>query len=410
LIGFFAVYSFLSYFSVIYINNINVNSYTKSLLALEVFTYSLVFVIAYNFISYFYTGNFFVFSESDAMGYHKYASIMVNKSSMAEALDYYLSEWELSDLGMVMLLYPLYHIVESNLILNLFYIFMGVITSLSLFRLAQNFMSKKYAFIASIAYSLSSFVLFFHSIGLKESFLLSIVVLSFDFYYRFMDNKKIINFILFILFIGLFFFFRPTILAMILVSIGLGFILSLKGGGLLLIILIGGTSPFLMSITEQYTTGGIDTLIAARETQGMIIGGVPFTYAVNILAQSIGPLPSLLSDAAIHTFYGAGLIYRVLLGFPFWLGIIYIYKTKSYKLYPLTIFIIMEMSSLIFIMDGFELRITLPHIPFVFVIAFWFLDKYDRKIIQFKNKKRFKTFFNSSMFLFTLMIFYWNFR
>ena len=410
MIGFFAVYSFLSYFSVIYINNINVNSYTKSLLALEVFTYSLVFVIAYNFISYFYTGNFFVFSESDAMGYHKYASIMVNKSSMAEALDYYLSEWELSDLGMVMLLYPLYHIVESNLILNLFYIFMGVITSLSLFRLAQNFMSKKYAFIASIAYSLSSFVLFFHSIGLKESFLLSIVVLSFDFYYRFMDNKKIINFILFILFIGLFFFFRPTILAMILVSIGLGFILSLKGGGLLLIILIGGTSPFLMSITEQYTTGGIDTLIAARETQGMIIGGVPFTYAVNILAQSIGPLPSLLSDAAIHTFYGAGLIYRVLLGFPFWLGIIYIYKTKSYKLYPLTIFIIMEMSSLIFIMDGFELRITLPHIPFVFVIAFWFLDKYDRKIIQFKNKKRFKTFFNSSMFLFTLMIFYWNFR
>jgi hypothetical protein len=98
------------------------------------------------------------------------------------------------------------------------------------------------------------------------------------------------------------------------------------------------------------------------------------------------------------------------LAFPFWLGVVYIYKTKNHKLYPLTIFIILEMASLAFIMDGFELRKCLPQIPFVFLIAFWFLDKYDNKLIQFRKKKRFRRFFLSSMTLLTSIIFYWNFR
>jgi hypothetical protein len=410
LVKFFAVYSFLSYFSIMYINTKKIETYNKTILSLEVFIYSFIFVAGYNYISYFYNNNFYVFSESDAMGYHEYAKDMVAMSGVGEAIDWYLQEWETDDLGMVMLLYPIYHLSESNLFLNLFYLFMGVVTALSIFSISQNFMSTKYAFLSALAYSLSSFVLFFHSIGLKESFLVTIVVLAYSFYYRLIESRNITYLFGFIFLLWLLTFFRPAVMAMIVVSIIIGFILSQKGGFIFLLILLIPASGSFLSMTEQYTTGGIDTLIEAREHQGMVIGGLGFTYAVNILAQTAGPLPSILSDAVIHVFYGPGLIYRILLAFPFWLGVIYIYRTKEHILYPLTIFIIFEMASLIFIMDGFELRKCLPQIPLVFIVAFWFLDRYDREIIRFKKGKRFRTIFRLILFFIFLIIFYWNNR
>ena len=152
-------------------------------------------------------------------------------------------------------------------------------------------------------------------------------------------------------------------------------------------------------------------LIYAKESEGMIIGSLSFTYAVNILAQIIGPLPTLISAEKISlTFFASGLIYRVLLAFPFWLGIRYIFKTKSYKIYPLVIFVLMEMMALALLLEGLELRKALPHIPIVFIIAFWFLDKYDNKIIVFKRSKQFKLFFKFSMFLLAMIILFWNFK
>jgi len=149
----------------------------------------------------------------------------------------------------------------------------------------------------------------------------------------------------------------------------------------------------------------------ARAADGMIIGSIPFTYAVNTLSQLIGPLPTVVSSDKIHLMlYGPGLIYRVLLSFPFWLGVKYIYKSKNYILYPLVIFVLMEMSALTIIMEGLELRKALPHLPFVFIIAFWFLDKYDNKILVFKRPKRFQQLFKISMFILLIMIFYWNFK
>ena len=170
-------------------------------------------------------------------------------------------------------------------------------------------------------------------------------------------------------------------------------------------------SDSILAEIDKYTTGGMDTLIDARETQGMVIGGLPLTYAVNILSQAIGPIPTIIaSDKTSTLFYISGLIYRMLLALPFWWGIIYIYKTKSHIIYPLILFIILEMIALAFLMDGLELRKAIPHIPFVFIIAFWFLDKYDNNIIQFKRIKRFKHFVKFSMFLIILIIFAWNFR
>ena len=68
------------------------------------------------------------------------------------------------------------------------------------------------------------------------------------------------------------------------------------------------------------------------------------------------------------------------------------------------------MIALILLLEGLELRKSLAHIPIVYIIALWFLDKYDNKSIVFEKNKRFKLFFKSSMFLLAVIILFWNFK
>ncbi len=417
LINILAIFSFICYFGILELNRIaNSKSDTYRSLTIQVFVYTSVFIFLENSISYFYTGNFFVFSTSDATFYHDSVMEIIDMPFL-DGIKHYLTYMSFDDLGMILILYPLSLISDSNLILNLFYIFVGVITALSLFSLSQQFMSKEYAFLTALSFSISSFILFFHASGLKESFMIMLIILAFDFYYRFMNNKKIVNLLGSLLFIGMIMLFRPAISGMIIISIALGLLFSSKGGigvkviFLLIFFSLAFMSQSILTVIQDYTTGGIDTLIEAREVQGSIIGGLSFTYIVNVLSQAIGPFPTIISSKKILTmFYAPSLIYRILLSFPFWFAIFYIYKDKRYKLYPLTLFIGLEMLALIFLIDGLELRKAMPHIPIVFIISFWFMDQYDRKIIRLKKIKRFKQFFQFSIFILVLLIFYWNFR
>ena len=416
LVNILAIFSFMCYFIMLELNRIVSSKYnTYSSLAIEVFVYSFIFVFLENSISYFYTGNFFVFSTSDATFYHDSVMEIIDMPLM-DGINHYLSYMDFDDLGMILVLYPLCLVSDSNLMLNLFYLFVGVIIATSLFSLSQQFMSKKYAFLASLSFSISSFIIFFHSSGLKESFLVMIVVLSFDFYYRFLKSRKIRYLLIALIFLSIIMLFRPAILGMVIVAVGSSALFSQGGAGVKIIsffifIFLMAFGDLIGEIIEKYTTGGVDTLIEARETQGMVIGGVGFTYAVNILSQSIGPLPTVVSSSKILTMlYTSGLIYRVFLGIPFWLTVLFAFRYKYTKIYPLILFVIMEMSALAFLMDGLELRKALPHIPIVYVVAFWFLDRYDRKIIQFKKEKRFEIFFKILLFILIVLMFYWNFR
>ena len=416
-INIYAFMSFIIYFLMLKLNlSMPIKSFSNRVVV--IFIYTALAIFMENFISYFYNDNYFMFSDTDAMLYHTKAVRMVQMPSLSSAIDDYLQDMGEDDLGMVLVLYPLYQLVESNLILNSFYLIVNLITSYSIFKIANNFMTEKYALLSSVAYSLSSFVLFFHSTGLKESFMVMLIVLSFDFYYRFTNSKNILYLLLSFLCLKAIMYFRPMLSAFIIGATGLGVLLSgetknsirfIAFSLFIVIFAVAGNS--IMAEVDDYMGGGIDGLIYARTIQGSIIGGLPFTYAVNILSEAIGPLPTIISYKKVLTmFYTSGLIYRVLLSFPFWLGIFYIYKQRVSSLYPLALFVIFEMSGLTFLIDGLELRKALPHIPIVFIIAFWFLDKYDRGEIEIKRKKIFEIFFYISMSILIILIIYWNNR
>ncbi len=417
LINYLSIFSFLSYYIILNINSKQrQNFYKRKTLLINIFIYSIIFIMINNIISFYYESDFFIFNKADALFYHAH-TIEILHLPLDKAIKHYLTYMGTDDLGMILVLLPLYHISESNLILNAFYLLIGILSALSIYSISKNFMSNKYAFLASLSYTLSSFTIYFQSVGLKESFMVALVIFSFDFYYKFTKSKNIIHLIISLSFIASLLLFRPAVAAMILVSIGLASFFSKKGTIIIKIVsffivaVLIVNAPLILAIIENYMHGGFEWLIYSRRVDGMIIGSVPFTYATNTLAQTIGPLPTIVSSEKIKlTFYASGLIYRVLLSLPFWLGAIYIFKTKSYKVYPLIIFVLIEMTTLTLILEGLELRKALPHIPIVFIIAFWFLDNYDNKKITFKKKKRFQLFFKFSIFLLAMIILFWNFK
>lgn len=382
------IFTFASFFFVLNYS-LKLKSYSYTNLALIVLIYSVFFVALYNAVSFYYKGNFYVFSEIDALNYH-YFSTRMAAMPLGDSINYYLNHYAISDLGMVLILSSLYRLVESNLFFNIFNIITGVVTSLGIYRISRHLMMKKYAFICALSFSLSSYFIWFHASGIKESFMVLLVVFFFDQFYMFTQKNKRKN----IIFAGLIaltlILFRPALMFFCIGSVVIGLLFSRKLTFKTLIGLIGAVilfvitfSFFEMAIQRFLMGGSYEQIIAAKRATGMVIGSLPFTYSVNILAQLIGPLPSLLPSFSPRlTLYSAGLIYRVLLSFAFWVAVYYIFKMRENKMYPLIFFALMEMASLVLILEGLELRKALPHLPIVYISAFWFFGNYKNKLLK----------------------------
>lgn len=411
---------FVFYASTLYFISKKTKGYfTKANLLALVFIVSFIIVYTNNYVSYIYNSNLFVFSEVDAVNYY-YHSLNMASRSMSDAISYYLSFYSVEDLGAVLISSTLYRIIESKLFLNFFYIIVGLFTALGIYRISFNFMSVKYAFICSVSYSLSSFVLWFHSSGLKESFMCMLIVLFFDRYYVYLKNKNILQLAYASLFLAALLLFRPALIFFCLGGVGMGLILQRRKGltGVFVIVLLFAgfiaLYPVFESTYNRFLMGGdLNRLLLAK--QSMIVGGTQFTYAVNLMAQLIGPLPTISPDVGAGpklSFYPPGLIFKILLSGCFWLGVYYIFKYKFSLLYPLIFFAFFEMISLLLILEGLELRKSLPHFAMIFIIAFWFLDKYD--IAGYFRSKRSRQYHRLILNFYCIVIFIvimiWNIR
>ena len=420
LIFLFNIFSIVSFYLVLSSQLSKPSNYyqTKNLVPL-VFYYSLFFVFILNLISYHYNQNFFIFSESDAKTYHLAALNMSKDSFQAGISRFFLYGISFDDLGAVLFISALYKIIASNLFVNLTYLLSGVLASFYIFRIGRKFMSYKYAFIAAIAYSLSSFVLWFHSSGLKESILIFFIILSYDQYYEYISSKKIFNFIFFIFSLVAILFFRPVITIFILASIFSSLFFSrLKSKKILIllpffIIIFLFGYDYIEGITSKFIdSDGFSSMLENKEESGMVKLSIPFTIAVNGLSASIGPLPTIIPNTKIVlSFFSVGLIFRVLLSFAFWLGVYYAYKKRAYKLFPLIFFVVFEAFSLSYILEALELRKSLPHFFAIFLVSFWFLDFFNSKeSLSFKSRNKVINLFKFSTVLFFIFMLAWNLK
>ncbi len=354
------------------------------------FSYGLIYIIIYNIISYTYTNNYFVFSDVDAFFYDKSARQMINMPFI-ESLKYYLKYNYYEDLGMILILRSIYSIVESNLFYNLFNLIIGLITIIIIYKFSIRVMGRNYAFYCSLSYGISSFTVWFYASGLKETTMILFVVLFYYSFLRYNDSKQYF-YLLLMIFAGItMVLFRPVLVAFYVASILLGLSLKklkftkkiiLSGIIILSLVLI---YPLIEHAIIRFLRGGdFSSLMVSSMESGKVVGGIGLTYATNLLSQIIGPFPTFLTDGSFKSFFAPGLLFKMFLAVPFWMGVIYIFK-KDYKvLYPIIWFIFFEMISLILILNGLELRKSIPHIPFIFITAFWFMN-YQKKTNLMQN-------------------------
>lgn len=244
------------------------------------------------------------------------------------------------------------------------------------------------------------------------------IVFFYDQYYKYILNKRTLNVFLMSFSLLSLFLFRPVIIVFIIGSILATLLISKRKSKVTftvipLIFILGYYAyDFIGELSSQFIGSDVDSMIKNKEDQGMVIINLPFTIATNVLSTFFGPFPTLLPGEKMHlSFYSVGLILRVLISTSFWIGVYYVYREKAYKILPLIFFVIFEGFSLTFILEGLELRKTLPHLFSVYIVAFWFLDNFQNRNKFFvKSRKRIFKSITFSITLFFFLILLWNFK
>lgn len=390
----------------------NEKSYNTNSLFWIVFIFSFFFVFIYKIIYYDNHGDFFSINALDAINYHKIA-IKNADSSIFTNLKYYIREYNYSDIGALLFIGIIYKLIPSTLFLDFINIIIGALSAVALFKIARFFMSRKYSFMCAIAYTCSSFVVQFESSGLKEPLFSYILLMCFLFFLKYINNKWIGHFLFFCIFAILILLFRPVILGFLLISISIG-LLALnrkrKTNFLFIVFIFIAIIYTVSSYTVLFHTySSFDKSISFRSDATKMAGENIAIYAA-VISGIFGPLPTLIPTAGkeISSIYSSGLLFRVILSVPFCLSITHIIKKRIYLLYPFMIMVILELGALIFIMESYELRYHLLHLPFVFLLAFYYLFYIDKSDKSHKAKV-YKTL-NYSIIVLFILVLYWNWR
>ena len=346
---------------------------------LTVFIYSMVFVSLYLLLSYYYVGDTFLFSYRDAKVYERFSFKMKDMGFM-EALNY-ISNWSFDDWGAPMGMAFILKIVPSKLFVNFCYVLMNSLVALLLFDMGKMIgMSKKYAYMSSLSYSIASYSMFMMGTFLKEEMFILLIILSMWGLYKYRDSSKIEYLLLGGVASFLIIFFRvPTALFVwlsyaVLLLLGKGS--HLKKGlfallGIAVSMLVLGLWQYSVS---RYANEGDVTSSVTYATTSM------FQKIIGFVSVLIGPFPTLYHITGTTLKYraltGAGELFKFVLFLPYWKGLILCIKSKKTELYPLYVFTIGSMLGLLIVLR-IDFRFAMPSMPLFMLAAFWYMDQYD---------------------------------
>tara|TARA_R110001599_G_scaffold1889_4_gene9880 strand:- start:333086 stop:334423 length:1338 start_codon:yes stop_codon:yes gene_type:complete len=414
---YFYLHTFIFFNSILYgfliLISTQASKYIKPYLFF-VFLYVVIFCVLNNFVSFSYNKNLFVFSESDAMFYHNVANYYKNLS-FSSIINQYFNSYNYDDFGIIIVLSLLYKISASNIILNLFYLVLTIFIIGYYYNLNRLVLNKLYSLISSVLFIASPAFVWFTSSGLKELIMIFLIIAGTYHLIIFLQKNNFSHLTLGVVYLVFLVFLRPVVLIFIIVSFSSYWLISPKKNiyrniYLLLMVIVGVASwPILVSIFNSYTGGvAFDLFLQYRKESGNIIGGIGFSYVVNILSQVIGPFPDLgLLDKPHLAFYASTLIVKVFLGFYFWYSIYLIFRMKHKVLLILCFFVLIEMVSLAGLLEGLEFRKSFPHFPFFYVVATYGVLEFNKRR---KNFKKLKLYRNLYFIVASGIVIIWNLR
>lgn len=371
-------------------------NYSEKTLFSVVLIYSMMLGSVFMWISYYYDGDTFMFSKTDAMLYYN-VSMHVAESGFRSGMESIMKNYAFDDWGAMIFDSIVMSILPYKLFLNAVYMILGAFSSVLLFRVGQNYMPDSYAFLAALAYGTSSYLILFHCTFLKESLFIFVVICSIYYLYKYITNQSPFSLFAAVLCLVVLLFFRPAVAGMIVVSAFVYYGITMKGTAISLFLYVAAIGGFFVSLkmiqgmVDSYTAGGdVDAVIAYR-SNGSYSGS--FNYFVSFFGAFFGPFPAFFSKSETPSrlvFYGAGLMNKLFLVIPFWAGVLYSIKNRILEMIPLILFILLEMVSAAYICASLELRKVLLHMPFMYILSFyglyrWFRPVHMTHIITFIN-------------------------
>lgn len=382
--------------------------YSERSLFLVVLIYSILLGTVFMWISYYYDGDTFMFSKTDAMLYYN-TSMHVAESGFRSGIGTIMNNYAFDDWGALIFDSIAMSIIPNKLFLNAVYVILGAFSSVLLFRISKHYMPDSYAFLAAMSYGTSSYIILFHCTFLKESLFIFVVICTVYYLYQFITNQSRYSLLAVALCLALLLLFRPAVAGMIAVSAFVYYGITQKGKAISLFLYAAAAGGFLISLrmiqgmVDSYTAGGdVDSVIAYR-SNGSYSGS--FNYFVSFFGAFLGPFPAFFSKSDSPSrlvFYGAGLMNKLFLVIPFWAGLLYSIKNRVLEMLPMILFVLLEMFSAGYICASLELRKVLLHMPFMYILSFYGLYRWFQPVYL----THFFTFFTYAVVI--GILFFWN--
>lgn len=363
--------------------------FSEKTLFITVLVYGFILGAIISFVFYFCRDKTIQFDDPDALFYFV-EGVKSDDYGFLKNAKRIITLYDADDWSALLFSAFLMSIIPSSFFMNVIHVLTGAISSVMLYRMGQHFMPKNYAYLASLAYGTSSYLILFHSTYLKESVFTFFVIASMYYFYRSVADgmhKSLFGVAICLLVIT---FYRPAVTAFLVMSFVSYYAVAKRGSAisfflyLTMALGLAISVAFLQSQVDTYTAGGNEAALLEENGSANYSGG--FNYFVAWFSSLFGPFPTLFpvesTGLVPMNFYGAGLTYKLFLIFPMWLGVFWAVKRFNVLMIPLVIFFLIEMAAAAYVLASFELRKIILHVPCTFILSFYGLSLLEKD----KNK------------------------
>lgn len=362
----------------------------------------LVWIIGFRVFNIVYYGNPLGFDPIDSLFYHDIGNRFTLSNQPLSSLPHFLNlntqgldDWGFS--GLVAIFYRIFGVNCGITALAICNVFCITISAYLLYLLARKFTTETNARTICLLWAVLPFGLYTASVGLKENYMVLLIIAAIYYMYAFKERPNLKAFILFWLFATSLLLFRTAIFFMLAATFGFT-ILTLSHSFsrrinlwiialiILAIISFATAIDFIAEIRGNVSMGSIeDKRESLIESQSLLI-----VILTNLAAIFIGPFPSIISDPVkvnYITLYSFSSFIKMMLSFYYLYGILYIIKHKIAYFYPLLIYIALHSLMLAIMFYSLHDRFQWPQYPFVLLLslfgfnAYWERKKEKRHIL-----------------------------
>ncbi len=330
------------------------------------------------------------YNPIDALSYRYYGEAYGGKDFFSYVVAFFFTN-DLDDFGYSTLVWFCYHLFDKFgawiiLILNAFVI---AVSSKRLYEISILYIDRGYSKLVMMIWGFSAFATTTACEGLKENFMVFTIISFFYYLSRFQIKKTLFGIFPILLYIGLVFCFRlATGYAALLCFLIYIFLNCTKVKNNIRVITWLGLAiaivafPSVMQVLIQQRGLGEDTFSSQSAEQAESIGGM-IGYIINVVSSLIGPFPCFISSDSEKlnylTRYSLTPFFKMILSYFFYYGLLEIYKKKVVQMYPMAIFVLINILMIIIAFFGLHVRYQWIHMPLFIMISIWGYNQYCLK-------------------------------